>query len=73
MANNPSIPNTSLPWTKEQFAQMQMMLNVTIPMQEDTLKRTAASGLDVKDLQEQLAQHKANLSRMIDAWKDKYK
>ncbi len=73
MANNPGMISSGLPWTKDQFNQMKTMLTVTIPMQEDTLKRTAASGLDVKDLQEQLAQHKANLTKMIAAWEDKYK
>lgn len=66
--NNP----TSLPWTKDQFQQMQTMLNETIPLQEDNLKRAKASGLNVDDLMQQLQQHKTQLKQMIDAWKDKY-
>ena len=72
MTNNPN-PVVSLPWTKEQFAQMETMLNVTIPMQEDNLRRAKASGLNVDDLLTQLTEHKTRLQNMIAAWKDKYK
>ena len=72
--NNPNSPLTvnSLPFTKEQFQQMQVMLNETIPAQEDNFKRAKASGLNVDDLISQLQAHKQQLKQIIDAWKDKY-
>lgn len=70
--NKPNNPANVLPWTKEQFLQMQEMLNVSIPIQEDNLKRSKAAGLQVDDLIAELQKHKTQLKMMIDAWKDKY-
>lgn len=72
MANNPNTPVQSTPFTKEQFQQMKVMLNETIPMQEDNLRRAELSGLDVTVLKQQLQASKDNLTKIINAWKDKY-
>lgn len=72
MANNPNPPVQSTPFTKEQFQQMKVMLNETIPMQEDNLRRAELSGLDVTVLKQQLQASKDNLTKIINAWKDKY-
>lgn len=71
--NKPSMPGAALPWSKEQFAQMKDMMETTIPMQEDNLRRAKASGLQVDDLMNELARHKQQLGAMIAAWEDKYK
>lgn len=73
MSNNPNQPTSVLPWTQEQYNQMKRMLNETIPMQEDNLRRSKQAGLNVDDMMTQLADQKQMLSRMLDAWKDKYK
>lgn len=72
MSNLPASNVQSLPFTKEQFQQMVIMLNETIPLQEDNLKRAKASGLNVDDLMQQLQAHKTQLQQIINAWKDKY-
>lgn len=71
MTNQPNQP-MGLPWTKDQFNQMKQMLEVTIPAQEDNLRRAKASGLQVDDLMTQLAAHKTQLQNMVKAWQDKY-
>jgi hypothetical protein len=72
MTNQSSQPVGTLPWTREQFSQMQTMLTETIPAQEDNLRRSKAAGLQVDDLINQLAASKLQLQKLIDAWKDKY-
>jgi hypothetical protein len=73
MTNSPSASYAALPFTKDQFEQMKVMLNETIPMQEDNLRRAKASGLDVTDLMNTLAEQKSKLAAIITAWQDKYK
>lgn len=72
MSNNPNPVTQALPFTKEQFQQMKTMLNETIPMQEDNLRRAGLSGLDVSAAQKLLQDSKTQLQKIIDAWKDKY-
>lgn len=62
----------SLPFTRDQFKQIKVMLETTIPFQEDNLKRAKASGMDVTQQTNDLANHKATLQKIYDAWKDKY-
>lgn len=71
MAPKPPVRDVR-PWTDEQFAQMQQMLEETIPNQEDMLKRAEKAGLNVDKLKSDLSNHKQRLSGLIDAWKDKY-
>lgn len=71
MAPKPPVKDVR-PWTQEQFDQMNQMLNETIPMQEDFLKRSEQAGLNVDKLKSDLAGHKQRLSGLINAWKDKY-
>lgn len=73
MMNNQPSNNNNLPWTREQFQQMKMMLEVTIPSQEDNLNRAEKAGIDVSNLKVELAKHKKSLADMIAAFGDKYK
>lgn len=60
------------PFTPEQWRQMLIMLNETIPQSEDLLNRSKAAGLDVTVPMQQLQESKQKLKAIVDAWKDKY-
>lgn len=73
MTSNPNPTGELTPFTPEQWQQMNTMLNVTIPQQEDFLKRSKQAGLNVDDAITQLTAAKQQLTAIINAWKDKYK
>ena len=73
MATNPSPTQTVKPWDDATWLQMNTMLTVTIPQQEDLLDRSAKAGLDVTAAKQALADSKAKLSGLISQFKDLYK
>lgn len=72
MSNNPNGVNPVKPFSDEQWRQMLIMLNETIPQSEDLLNRSKQAGLDVTVPMQQLQESKTKLKAIVDAWKDKY-
>lgn len=73
MTNNPLPDTLPLPWTQAQFDDMKRHLTVIVPQIEDMLDRASKAGLDVTQQKSDLAAQKAQLTRFIETYKDKYK